>query len=143
VSEEFADELTDEPRSKADVADGADSADGAGAFSGRWHKIAGYAVLLWVLWYLAQLVALRLDPLWFADMHEWSGALGARLAACAVLGALLYHGLNGLRIVVLESVREPSGRLMSATDLGVLFLGLAVWIPAATVVLWPAVEGRF
>jgi succinate dehydrogenase cytochrome b subunit len=116
--------------------------DPAGRWSTRRHRLSGFVVLVWALWIVVQLVVLRVDPLRFDQLHDWSGALGARLAACAVLAALLYHALDGLRIVVLESVRVPGPRLRGLVDATVLFLWLALGVPAATVVLWPAIEGR-
>jgi succinate dehydrogenase cytochrome b556 subunit len=116
--------------------------DPAGPWSTRLHRLSGFAVLVWALWFVAQLVALRLDPLWFGRMHDWSGAFVARLAACAVLAALLYHALAGVRIVVLESAGPPSSRRRAVADSAVLFLWFAIAIPSMTVVLWPWIEGR-
>lgn len=116
--------------------------DPAGPWSTRLHRLSGFAVLVWALWFVAELVALRLDPLWFGRMHDWSGALGARLAACVVLAALLYHALSGIRVVVLESSEAPSSRQSALADSVVLFVWFALAIPGMAVVLWPAVEGR-
>jgi succinate dehydrogenase/fumarate reductase cytochrome b subunit len=116
--------------------------DPAGPWSTRLHRLSGFVVLVWALWFVAQLVALRLDPLWFGRMHDWSGALGARMAGCVVLAALLYHALAGVRIVVLESTGTPGTRLRAWADSAVLFAWFALAIPGMTVVLWPAIEGR-
>ena len=56
--------------------------------------------------------------------------------------ALLYHGLDGLRVIVTDFA--PSLRSRQRLARGVVaFVLFAAWIPTALVIVWPAVRGWF
>ncbi len=98
--------------------------------------------MLYVAWYVIGLVVLEVDPSTYNAMNRLYGTLGARLVLCAVLLALLYHLLDGVRIFA----QDARPRLLAHELLlraVVRFVLLAVWVPAAVGMLWPAVRTWF
>ena len=72
--------------------------------------------------------------------HRWHNPLW-RLFDWSLLGLALFHGLNGLRIVLIDFF--PSAvRNQYSLMLGVVFLTLAVGIPGAYVIMRPFLHGH-
>ncbi len=107
-----------------------------------WAAIGGLVSLLYVVWYTVDLVVLDANPAWFTAAHRVYGNIAFRGVFAAVFLAIVFHGLDGLRVTVADVV--PSLR---RHDIGlraaVRFLTFAVWIPATVILLWPAIREWF
>lgn len=112
---------------------------------GQWafltHRVTGVLVFLFLLLHVVDVSLVRWPDL-YDDVHAVYGNIVLRVFEVGLLFALVFHALNGLRIIAVDffpgAVRDER-RLLG----GVVALTLAACIPGAVVILWPFVEGRF
>ena len=65
-----------------------------------------------------------------------------RIFECGLLFALLFHSLNGLRIVMVDFFPGAVRRERVLTT-WVVALTLLAGIPGSIVILWPFIDGHF
>ena len=112
--------------------------------SGQWafiaHRVSGFLVYLFLLLHIVD-VSLLHWPATYDQVHRLYGNILLRLFEVGLLMGLLFHSLNGLRIVAVdffpEAVRNQR-RLLQ----GVVALTLLAGIPGGIVILWPFINGR-
>jgi succinate dehydrogenase / fumarate reductase, cytochrome b subunit len=112
--------------------------------AGQWafvgHRVSGFLVFLFLLLHVVDVSLLRW-PETYDQVHRLYGNVLLRLFEVGLLFALLFHSLNGLRIVAVdffpEAVRNQR-RLLQA----VVALTLLAGIPGGIVILWPFIDGR-
>jgi succinate dehydrogenase / fumarate reductase cytochrome b subunit len=112
--------------------------------SGQWaflgHRITGFLVFLFLLLHIVDVSLLRW-PETYDQVHRLYGNVLLRLFEVGLLFALVFHSLNGLRIVAVdmfpEAVRNQQ-RLLQA----VVVMTLLVGVPGGVVILWPFIDGR-
>lgn len=112
--------------------------------SGQWafigHRVTGFLVFLFLLLHVVDVSLLRW-PDTYDQVHRLYGNVLLRLFEVGLLMALVFHSLNGLRIVAIdffpEAVRNQA-RLLQA----VVVLTLLVGVPGGIVILWPFIDGR-
>ncbi len=115
------------------------------AKSGQWaflgHRITGFLVFLFLLLHIVDVSLLRW-PETYDQVHRLYGNLMLRLFEVGLLFALVFHSLNGLRIVAVDvfpdAVRNQR-RLLQA----VVVLTLLMAVPGGVVILWPFIDGHF
>jgi succinate dehydrogenase / fumarate reductase cytochrome b subunit len=115
--------------------------------SGQWsfvaHRASGILVFFFLLLHIVDvsLINFRGGDL-YNDVHELYGNILLRIFECGLLFALLFHSLNGLRIVMVDffpgAVRRE--RLLTTW---VVALTLLAGIPGSIVILWPWIDGTF
>ena len=107
--------------------------------SGQWafvaHRVSGFLVFFFLLLHIVDVSLVRW-PKTYNEVHELYGNILLRLFEVGLLFALLFHSLNGLRIVLVDFF--PDGvrnqRLLLS---GVVFLTLAAGIPGAWIIVKP------
>jgi succinate dehydrogenase / fumarate reductase cytochrome b subunit len=112
--------------------------------SGQWafvgHRVTGVLVFLFLLLHIVDVSLVRW-PAAYDDVHAVYGNVVLRLFEVGLLFALVFHSLNGLRIVAVdlfpEAVRNQR-RLFQV----VVTLTLLAGVPGGIVILWPFIEGR-
>ena len=112
--------------------------------SGQWafvlHRISGFLVFFFLLLHIVDVSLANVSEDLYDDVHELYGNVLLRLFEVGLLFALLYHALNGLRIVLIDffpgAVRNER-RLFS----GVVFLTLAAGLPGGFVIMRPFIDG--
>jgi succinate dehydrogenase / fumarate reductase cytochrome b subunit len=112
--------------------------------SGQWafvgHRVSGVLVFLFLLLHIVDVSLINISTEVYDEVHELYGNVVLRLFEVGLLFALLFHSLNGLRIVALDffpgAVRRER-RLLSV----VVVLTLAVGVPCGYVILEPFIEG--
>ena len=123
-----------------------DPAEAAAAPAARrripWAAIGGFVSLFYVVWRIADLALLDASPDGFNTARRALGTIGLRAVIALVFLAILFHGLNGLRVFVADLLPR-SARLELWWRALVSCLTLAIWMPCALVVLWPAVRDWF
>ena len=98
--------------------------------SGQWafvaHRISGFLVFLFLLLHIVD-VSLISNPRLYDEVHELYGNVLLRLFEVGLLVALVYHSLNGLRIVMIDffpaTIRKEKNVLAAVVAL-TLVLGL-------------------
>ena len=111
---------------------------------GQWafvgHRVSGFLVFLFLLLHIVDVSLLRW-PETYDQVHRLYGNVLLRLFEVGLLFALLFHSINGLRIVAVdffpEAVRNQR-RLLQA----VVALTLLIGIPGGIVIMWPFIDGR-
>ena len=112
--------------------------------SGQWafvlHRLTGFSVFLFLMLHVVD-VSLVHWPKIFNEVHRVYGNGLLRLFEVGLLFALLYHSLNGLRIVLIDFFPRAvaNERLLLS---GVVFLTLAAGLPGAYVIVRPFLEAH-
>lgn len=113
--------------------------------SGQWafvsHRVTGFLVFMFLLLHIVDVSLVNIDADLYNTVHELYGNVLLRLFECGLLLALLYHSMNGLRIVLVDFFPGVIRREKMLTGL-VVFITLAAGIPGSLVILWPFIDGR-
>jgi len=112
--------------------------------SGQWafvgHRVSGFLVFMFLLLHVVD-VSLVQHPRLYNDVHALYGNVVLRLFEVGLLAALVFHSLNGLRIVMIDffpgAIRNQRAMLSA-----VVFLTLALSTVGGFVILRPFLEGR-
>jgi len=115
--------------------------------SGQWafigHRITGFLVFMFLMLHVVD-VSLVQNKHLYNEVHAVYGNVVLRVFEVSLLFALVFHALNGLRIILIDffpdAVREKTQKNLFAV---VLFLTLAAGIPGGYVILRPFIEGHF
>jgi len=74
--------------------------------SGQWafmaHRITGFLVLMFLLLHVVDVSLINASPRLYNEVHDLYGNVFLRLFEVGLLGALLFHSFNGLRIVIYD-----------------------------------------
>ena len=112
---------------------------------GQWsfmaHRVSGFLVFFFLLLHIVDVGTVRW-PAVYDEIHSLYGNVLLRMFEVGLLFALLFHTLNGLRIVVVDFFPGQAGnerRLLTA----VIVLTLAAGLPGAYVIMKPFIDGRF
>ena len=112
--------------------------------SGQWafigHRVSGFLVFFFLLLHVVD-VSLANNPRLYNEVHAVYGNVLLRAFEVGLLFALLFHSLNGLRVVIIDFFPGAVAR-ERALLAGVVALTLAAGIPGAAIILWPFVHGR-
>lgn len=112
--------------------------------SGQWafvaHRISGFLVFFFLLLHIVD-VSLVSRPRLYNEVHELYGNVVLRLFEVGLLGALVFHSLNGLRVVMIDffpgAIRNEKRVLSAIVGLTTLLTVLGGWV-----IIKPFVEGR-
>jgi succinate dehydrogenase / fumarate reductase cytochrome b subunit len=100
--------------------------------SGQWA---------FLLLHIVDVSMINIDPELYDELHQLYGNVLLRLFEVGLLFALLYHSLNGLRIVAVDffpGVIRNERKLFA----GVLALTLLAGIPGGYIIMLPFLEGN-
>jgi succinate dehydrogenase / fumarate reductase cytochrome b subunit len=113
--------------------------------SGQWafvgHRVSGFLVFMFLLLHIVDVSTISSSHELYDELHELYGNILLRLFEVGLLFALVFHSLNGLRIVAVDffpGMVRNERRLFA----GVVAVTLAVGVPGGVVILWPFIEGR-
>jgi succinate dehydrogenase / fumarate reductase, cytochrome b subunit len=112
--------------------------------TGQWafvlHRVSGFLVFFFLLLHIVD-VSLINRPHIYDEVHELYGNFFLRVFECGLLFALLYHALNGLRIVIVDFFPEGVRSHRTLYN-GVIFLTIAAGLPGSFVILKPWIDGN-
>lgn len=113
--------------------------------SGQWafvfHRISGFLVFMFLLLHIVDVSLANVSADLYNEVHELYGNVLLRLFECGLLFALLFHALNGLRVVIIDFFPRMV-RNEAALFSVVLFITLAAGIPGSFVILKPWLDGN-
>lgn len=113
--------------------------------SGQWafvaHRVSGFLVFMFLLLHIVDVSLVKADVDLYDEVHALYGNILLRLFEVGLLFALLFHALNGLRIVIVDFFPRAVANEKRLTA-AVVTLTLAAGIPGAVVILWPFIDGR-
>lgn len=112
--------------------------------SGQWafvgHRVSGVLVFLFLLLHIVDVSLINISAEVYDEVHRLYGNVVLRIFEVGLLFALLFHSLNGLRIVALDffpGAVHQERRLLSV----VVFLTVAVGVPCGYIILEPFING--
>jgi succinate dehydrogenase / fumarate reductase, cytochrome b subunit len=113
--------------------------------SGQWafvgHRVSGMLVFFFLLLHIVDVSLINTDPVLYDEVHDLYGNILLRLFEVGLLFALLFHSLNGIRIVLVDffpGMVRNERRLFAV----VMALTLLVGVPCGYVILEPFIDGR-
>lgn len=113
--------------------------------SGQWafvgHRVSGVLVFLFLLLHIVDVSLINADPVLYDEVHELYGNVLLRVFEVGLLFALLFHSLNGVRIVLVDffpGMVRNERKLFTA----VLAVTVLVGVPCGYVILEPFIDGR-
>ena len=114
--------------------------------SGQWafvaHRITGFLVFFFLLLHVVDVSLINASPRLYDEVHRLYGNVLLRLFEVGLLGALVFHSFNGLRIVMIDffpgSIKNE--KVMFRV---VVFFTVVLTTVGGFVILRPFVEGRF
>lgn len=112
--------------------------------SGQWafvtHRITGFLVFFFLLLHIID-VSLVSRPELYDEVHELYGNVVLRLFEVGLLFGLVYHSLNGLRVVMLDFFPGAIRNEKRALDV-VVFLTVVLTLVGGYVIMKPFIDGR-
>ena len=112
--------------------------------TGQWafvsHRVTGFLVFMFLMLHIVDVSLINIDTDLYDEVHDLYGNVLLRIFECGLLLALLYHSLNGIRIVLVDFFPGAIKNEKALTGV-VTFLTLAVGIPGSLVILWPFIDG--
>jgi succinate dehydrogenase / fumarate reductase cytochrome b subunit len=112
--------------------------------SGQWafvgHRVSGFLVFMFLLLHIVDVSTISTDLELYDELHELYGNVLLRVFEVGLLFALVFHSLNGLRIVAVDffpGMVANERKLFTA----VLAVTVAVGVPGGIVILWPFIDG--
>ena len=113
--------------------------------AGQWafigHRVTGFLVFMFLMLHVVD-VSLVQDKHLYNEVHAVYGNVVLRLFEVGLLFALVFHALNGLRIILIDFFPDAIRRDKALFGV-VVFLTLAAGIPGGYVILRPFIEGHF
>lgn len=109
--------------------------------SGMWswllHRISGLGVLLFLLIHIVDISLLGFGPKVYNEGIALFGLTIVRILSLALIGGLLYHSFNGVRIMLIDF--WPKGaRYQGIMFTVVMILTIVCFLPMAYFVIAPA-----
>ena len=105
--------------------------------SGRWRWLPTIPIVAYLLVQAWETVLLRFDGPGYMDLQRWWGTPPGRMAAAVTVVAIIWHGSFGLASAygamtgAPRLLDEPRARAM------VLFVVMALSLPAVMLTMWP------
>lgn len=108
--------------------------------SGMWswllHRVTGLGILLFLFVHIVDISLLGFGPVVYDDGILLFDSVVVRLLSLALIGAVLFHAFNGVRIMVIDfwrkGVKYQRGMFVAA-----LVLAIVTFIPMAYFVIGP------
>lgn len=104
------------------------------------HRITGFLVVVFLLLHVVDVSLINASPSLYNEVHQVYGNVFLRLFEVGLLAALLFHSLNGLRIVVFDFFPNAISRQRDMLWF-VLFLTTVLTLVGAYVILRPFFVG--
>jgi succinate dehydrogenase / fumarate reductase cytochrome b subunit len=102
------------------------------------HRLSGIGVLVYLFTHIVENATLVLGPSVYNTTQTWFHNLPVRLGEIVLMAALVYHSLNGLRVVTMDFwpattrwYRPLTYAVIIGTVVGMIPLGLIMITPYA------------
>jgi succinate dehydrogenase / fumarate reductase cytochrome b subunit len=115
---------------------------GEGMWSWVAHRITGVAVFFFLLVHVMDTALVRVSPAAYDAVIATYKTPIVNLMEVGLVGAVLYHALNGIRIVLVD-FWEPGPRHQKAMLRGILVVWLLLMIPGAYFMMIHTIEYLF
>ena len=113
--------------------------------SGQWafvaHRVSGFLVFMFLLLHIVDVSLVNASARLYDEVSAVYGNIVLRVFEVGLLFALLFHALNGLRIVVIDFFGWGVARQRQLTA-SVVVLTVAAGVPGGIRILGPFIDGR-
>ncbi len=109
----------------------------AGMVAWAFHRISGVGIFLFFLLHVVDIYLVGANPALYDDVLRFYASIPGRFLEVLLGAALLYHALNGLRIVIIDlwpAMTVYQAKLWTGTWVIFILLG----VPGALIILRPA-----
>jgi succinate dehydrogenase / fumarate reductase cytochrome b subunit len=106
------------------------------------HRISGLAILVFLFIHIVDISVIGFGPNVYNNSVYLFDQVIVRLLSLSLIAAILYHSLNGLRIMAINFWRKGV-RYQKVLFVAVLAVSVIVFIPAAYFVVAPAIPWFF
>jgi len=113
---------------------------GPGMLAWAFHRISGVAVWLFLVVHIIDIFLAGANPVMYDDLLAFYASPVGRVFETLLGGALFYHALNGLRIIIMDFWPAMT-RYHRQLWYGSWVIFFAVGIPGAYIILRPIWEG--
>lgn len=100
------------------------------------HRLSGVGVLVYLFMHIVENATLAFGP----DVYDWTQTLfrnlPVRLGEIVLMAALVYHSLNGIRVVVMD-FWPVTTRFYRPMTYGVIVVTVAAMIPLTIIMITP------
>ena len=102
------------------------------------HRVSGIAILAFLALHIIDVSLFAFSSGLYDDVHQLYGTVVMRLFECGLLFALLFHALNGLRLIAIDAWDLGS---LAATRIlnGVVIVSVLATVAGSIVILRPVV----
>jgi len=128
--------VTVSPRLLARMARGRVERDEAHRWAFLLHRTSGFAVFAFLCIHVIDIAFYAVSPELYDDLHGLYGTVPVRVFECGLLLALLFHGLNGLRIVVVDVADLSAAAALRGLQV-VAVLTVALGLAGSVVIMRP------
>lgn len=109
--------------------------------SGMWswllHRVTGLGILLFLFIHIVDISLLAFGPQVYNDSIALFDSVIARLLSLALVGAILLHATNGVRIMLIDFWNKGV-RYQKTMFVVVVVVTIVAFVPTAVVILRPA-----
>jgi succinate dehydrogenase / fumarate reductase, cytochrome b subunit len=109
---------------------------GEGMLAWAFHRISGVAIWAFILLHVVDIWLAQVNPVLYDDVLMFYASPVGRIFEMLLGAALLYHALNGLRIIVMDFWPRLT-RFHRQFWIGVWVVFVVVGLPVAYVILKP------
>jgi succinate dehydrogenase cytochrome b subunit len=102
------------------------------------HRVTGIAIFAFLALHIIDVSLFAISAELYNDVHELYGTVIMRLFECGLLFALLFHALNGLRLIAIDVWDLGSGAATKILN-GVVVVSLLATVAGSIVILRPVV----
>jgi len=114
---------------------------GEGMLAWAFHRISGIGVWAFVLLHVFDIWLSRVNAPLYDELLSFYASLPGRMLEIVLGAGLLYHALNGLRIIVMD-FWPPLTRFHTQLWIAVWVLFVVIGLPVVYVIIKPVLEGR-
>lgn len=100
------------------------------------HRVSGIAIFAFLALHIVDVSLFAISSDLYDDVHELYGTLVMRVFECGLLFALLFHALNGLRLIAID-IWDVGARAAIRILNGVVVASVVVTIAGSIVILRP------
>lgn len=100
------------------------------------HRVSGVAIVLFLFLHILDTCLVGFGPVAYETFVSLYRVPVFRVLEVALSGAVLYHGLNGLRIIAIDFI-ENATRVQRQLWYAVWVMFLVVFLPSAFIMLRP------
>jgi succinate dehydrogenase / fumarate reductase cytochrome b subunit len=106
------------------------------------HRITGLGLLVFLFIHIVDISVIGFGPKVYNNSVLLFDQVIVRLLSLSLVASVLYHGLNGLRIMAIDFWRKGV-RYQKVLFVAVLTVSILVFIPVAYIIMAPAIPWLF